>query len=344
MIKTISLLWMTMTLVQPSVVPEGQPLQPLVVRHRAMATEFELYLYGDNPGRLQWAAEEAFEEVDWLEKQLSVYEETSEVSGINARAATESVTVEPGLFRLLEISKEIWCDTDGAFDITVMPLVRTWGFFRGRGSLPTDEAIAEVLPKIGMEHVILDSERRSIRFEIPGIEINLGGIGKGYTVDLIVEVLERNGVKSAFVNAGGSTFYALGTPPGEEGWQVGIRDPFDQDKHVQIVSLCDRSLSTSGNYERFFEHEGRIYCHILDPRTGRPVENMLSATALAPTATETDALSTAFFVVGPQGTDSYCCSHESVSAVLLVAEEGLESYQLREFNLEENSKRIGEER
>jgi len=330
-----------MGLIHPTAISEGQPIE---VHHRAMATEFVLLLYGDNPGRLQWAAEEAFEEVDWLEQQLSVYRETSEVSGINARAASETVTVEPGLFRLLQISKQIWEDTSGAFDITVMPLVRMWGFFHGRGSLPDEKAIAEILPKIGMQHVILDPEQRSVRFNLPAIEIDLGGIGKGYTVDLIVEVLKRNGVKSGFVNAGGSTFYALGTPPGGEGWQVGIRDPFDQDKHVKVLTLRDCSLSTSGNYERFFEHEGKVYCHILDPRTGRPVEKTLSATALASTATETDALSTAFFVLGAEGTKKYCCSHEGISAVLLLREEDICSFQIREFNLEENPKRIGEER
>ena len=290
------------------------------VRHRAMATEFVLLLHGDNPAVLHGAAEEAFEEVDWLERQLSIYQVTSEVSGINARAATESVKVEPGLFRLLEFSKRQWKETSGAFDITVSPLIRTWGFFRGRGKIPEDESIEEVMPRIGMNHVLLNAEQRTIRFDAPGVEIDLGGIGKGYTVDCIVEMLKRNGVTSAFVDAGGSAFYALGSPPGSTAWQVGIRDPYDKDKHIMLLSLRDRSLSTSGNYERFFEVDGKIYCHILDPRTGRPVEGMLSATALAPTAMESDALSTAFFVLGSDGAESYCSSHAGVSAVLLLLE------------------------
>ncbi|MFH1739900.1 MAG: FAD:protein FMN transferase, partial [bacterium] len=235
-----------------------------------MATEFILLLYGDNSSFLQWAGEEAFEEVDWLEQQLSIYQITSELSGINAWAATQQVIVEPGLFRLLQVSKQLWEETSGAFDITISPLVRTWGFFRGRGGMPDEESIAQVMPHIGTGHISLNAEQRTIHFEVPGVEINLGGIGKGYAVDCVVEILRRNGVTSAFVNAGGSTFYALGSPPGLEAWNVGIRDPFDKDKHVEVLPLRDRSLSTSGNYEKFFEVDGKIYCHILDPRTGRP--------------------------------------------------------------------------
>jgi thiamine biosynthesis lipoprotein len=312
---------------------ETEPKAEIIeARHRAMATEFVLLLHGENPGRLQWAADEAFEEVDWLEQQLSIYQISSEVSGINARAATENVKVEPGLFRLIQFSKQVWQETSGAFDITVGPLVRTWGFFRGRGSLPKEDSIAQVMPRVGMNHVVLDAEQRTVRFDVPGVEIDLGGIGKGYTVDAIVQILKRNGVTSAFVNGGGSTFYALGTPPGLDGWKVGICDPFDKDKHVEILSLRDRSLSTSGNYEKFFEVDGRVYCHILDPRTGHPVEGVFSATALAPTATESDALSTAFFVLGADGTEAYCRSHEGVSAVLVLAEEGAQRFRVRSIS------------
>ena len=306
---------------------------PVEVRHRAMATEFILLLHGENPAFLQGVAEETFEEIDWLEQQLSIYQVTSEVSGINARAANESVIVEPGLFRLLQFSKQLWEETSGAFDVTVGPLVRTWGFFRGRGNLPKNESIAEVLPRIGMNHVLLDAGRRTVHFDTPGVEIDLSGIGKGYAVDSIVQILQRNGVTSAFVNAGGSTFSALGAPPGSDAWQVGIREPFGKTKHAVVLPLRDRSLSNSGNYEKFFEIDGTVYCHILDPRTGRSVKNVLSATALAATATETDALSTAFFVLGTEGTETYCCSHNNVSAVQLV-EEGAGRFQVCKIGFE----------
>lgn len=295
-------------------------VQFLEVSHRAMATRFTLLLYGEERGRLGYAADRAVEEIEWLEQQLSVYRVTSEVSGINARAVEEEVVVEPGLFGLLETSRRIWEETSGAFDITVGPLIRTWGFFRGRGELPREDSIASVVSRVGMVHVLLDGERRTIRFDTRGVQINLGGIGKGYAVDCIVEILKREGLSSAFVSAGGSTCYALGAPPGCAGWRVGIRHPFDKSTHVEIFSLRDRSLSTSGNYERFFEAEGRVYCDLLDPRTGRPVEGVLSATALSRTATETDALSTAFFVLGREGTERYCGSHRGVCCLLLTGD------------------------
>ncbi len=290
----------------------------LEVHHRAMATEFSLLLYGDNKARLHWAAELALEEIDRLEHQMSVFNITSEISGINARATQEEVIVEPGLFRVLQFSKQLHEETGGAFDITIHPLVRAWQFFRKTGTVPDADTLADALSRTGMHHVHLNPERRTIQFDLPGIEINLGGIGKGYAVDAITGILRCNGITSAFINAGGSTFYALGAPPEQEGWQVGIRDPLNPDRHLEVLHLMDRSLSTSGNYEKFFAVEGKVYCHILNPHTGYPVCGMLSASVLAPTALETDALSTALFVMSVEEAGKYCDSHRGISAILCI--------------------------
>ncbi|HQO36386.1 MAG TPA: FAD:protein FMN transferase [bacterium] len=292
----------------------------LEVHHRAMATEFSLLLYGENKARLHWAVELALEEIDRLEHQMSVFDITSEISGINARAAEEEVIVEPGLFGVLQFSKQIHEETGGAFDITIHPLVRAWQFFRKAGTVPDADTLAEALSRTGMDHVHLNPERRTVRFEKPGIEINLGGVGKGHAVDVITGILRRNGITSAFINAGGSTFYALGAPPERDGWQVGIRDPLNLERHVEVLHLTDRSLSTSGNYERFFTVEGKVYCHILNPRTGYPVCGMLSASVLAPTALETDASSTAFFGMSVEEAGKYCDSHGGISAILCMDE------------------------
>jgi len=305
----------------------------LEVHHRAMATEFSLLLYGDNKARLHWAAELALEEIDRLEHQMSVFNITSEISGINARATQEEVIVEPGLFRVLQFSKQLHEETGGAFDITIHPLVRAWQFFRKTGTVPDADTLADALSRTGMHHVHLNPERRTIQFDLPGIEINLGGIGKGYAVDAITGILRRNRITSAFINAGGSTFYALGAPPEQEGWQVGIRDPLNPDRHLEVLHLMDRSLSTSGNYERFIRAETRTYGHILDPRSGRPAESVLSATALAPTALETDALSTAFFVLGIEGTRKYGCSNAGVKAIQYIKESS-ERFQLYKIGFE----------
>jgi thiamine biosynthesis lipoprotein len=146
---------------------------------------------------------------------------------------------------------------------------------------------------------VLDPTSRTVRFTAPGVELDPGGIGKGYAVDRVVRVLRESGITSALVDAGASTIRALGAPPGKEGWPVQIPRPKNRQQSVSTVFLRDNSLSTSGNYEKFFKLNGRLYCHIMDPRTGEPVQNMLQTTVIAPQAVDSDALSTAMFVMGP---------------------------------------------
>jgi len=286
--------------------------------HRAMGTEFMLILHGDDEWKLHEAATEVFERIDLLNDQLNRYDTGSDVSWINTRAATAPVKAESELFGLLEFAAKINKDTGGAFDITVGPLMRAWGFFRDEGRIPGTDELGAVLEKVGQHHVLLDADNFTVRFDSPDVEIDLGGIAKGYALDQAVEVLKQHGIDSALVDAGTSSIYALGTPPGEEGWQVGIRDPMNKSEHLDTITLKDAALSTSGNLEKFFEIGGKVYGHIMDPRTGMPVQNVLSASAIAPTGTESDALSTAFFVMGQDGAQRYCEKHPGVKAVLVV--------------------------
>ena len=151
---------------------------------------------------------------------------------------------------------------------------------------------------MGWRNVKLDAPARSVRFLKPGMELDLGGIGKGYAADRVVDLLRDAGVRAALVDAGSSTLMALGAPPGAAGWRVLIPKPGDRAHTISTVFLRDESLSTSGSYEKFFRLEGRTYCHIMDPRSGRPVQEMLQTSVIAPTATITDALSTTLFVLG----------------------------------------------
>jgi thiamine biosynthesis lipoprotein len=225
------------------------------------------------------------------------------------------VLVEPRLFQLFDDSFRYSEETAGAFDITVGPLMKAWGFFRGQGRVPSRAELAEVLKRVSYRHLKLDQAQHQIQFDAEGIGLDLGGIAKGYAVDQAVEILRANGVSSALVSSGTSSLYALGAPPGERGWKVTVRDPYDAARAGDVVYLKDYSLSASGNYEKFFKLGGKTYCHIMDPRTGRPVENMLSTVVLAPRATESDALSTAFFVLGVAGSRKYLATHPDLTVL-----------------------------
>jgi len=258
---------------------------------------------------------QVFEEIDRLDAQMSNYKPESELSVLNREAARRPVLVEPRLFQLIEDATRYSAETHGAFDPTVGPLMKLWGFFYEQGHVPNRVEIVQVLKRVGRSHLQLDREHRTLRFAESGVELDLGGIAKGYAVDQAADILRAEGITSALVSSGTSSLFALGAPPGERGWKVSVRDPYDAERAADVVWLRNHSLSVSGSYERFFKAGGKTYSHILDPRTGRPVEAMLSTAVLAPRATQADALSTAFYVLGPAGTRRYLQSHANLTVV-----------------------------
>lgn len=304
-----------------------------------MGTVYTVAAYGADADFLAEVINEAFEEVDGLDAQMSNYKPESELSRINRDAAREEVLVEPRLFGLIQICLRLSEDTGGAFDITVGPLMKAWGFFRGHGRVPSSQEIRGVLKQVGYRHVHLDAERRTIHFDEPGIELDLGAKAKGYAVDRAVEILQENGISSALVSAGTSSIYALGAPPGEKGWKISLRDPFDENRPAEIVYLKNFSLSTSGNYERFFKMGGKMYSHIMDPHTGMPVEGMLSACAFTERTTDSDGLSTALYVLGVDASRKYLAQQPNITAIFYLPAGGgkrfkrvslrSESYRLR---------------
>lgn len=289
--------------------------------YAAMATEFELLLWGSDATHLQEVAEAACEEIDALERQLSAYLPTSDVCWLNRTAPYRPAQVEPGLFRLLQLAARLHAETEGAFDITVGPLIRCWDFFRRQGTIPPAEELDAARRRVGMWHIHLDPRDCSVSFDREGIEINLGGIGKGYAVQRAIEFIRRYCVHSALVHAGFSSIVAFGNPLDGSGWRVGLRHPRQPDRRLGAVRLSDEALSTSGDYEQFFEVAGNRYSHILDPRTGLPAQGTYSAWAQAPEGGWADALSTAFFVLGVEGTQRYCHTHPEVGAALVPARE-----------------------
>jgi FAD:protein FMN transferase len=281
--------------------PAADPPRTLA-RHEAsrmsMACAYAIVAYGEDQGALPAAVEAAFDEVDRIDRLMSHYKPESPLSRLNREAAAGPVQVEPELFDFLAEALRYSRESDGAFDVTVGPLMKAWGFFRGGGRVPGPDEIAAVRERVGYSHVILDPARRTVRFDRLGVDLDLGGIAKGYAVDRAVGVLRKAGVATALVSAGGSTIYGLGRPPGQEAWDVEVQDPLDSARVAFHVRLRDRALSVAGTAEKSFEQDGVRYSHIMDPRTGRPVQGVLSVAVLAPTGTAGDALDDALFVEG----------------------------------------------
>jgi len=284
---------------------------------RAMAAQFEVILPFGTPDALA-RAEAALDEVHRLEEQLTVYHDHSEVSRLNREAAARPVTVEDRLFALLTLAARLAQETAGAYDITTGALTKAWGFYRRQGRVPAPAELAGAQGRVGMQHVVLDADRRTVYFRRAGLEINLGSIGKGYALDRAADVLRRAGVGTALLHGGQSSVLGVGTMPGDErGWAVALRHPFERERRLGVVRLRDRALATSGAIYQHLEYNGRRLGHVLDPRTGWPAEGITSASVLAPTAAEADALSTAFFILGVDAARAYCAAHPEIAAVLL---------------------------
>lgn len=260
----------------------------------------------------------AFHHVDSL---MSNWTETSEVARINRLAATETLTVERETASVLALALAVSDASGGAFDVTVEPLVRLWGFLGGERHVPSRADLDRTMPVIGVRHVAFDSSTRRLFLDREGVRIDLGGIAKGYGVDAATRALREAGVSSALVDISGN-MRAWGAPPGRDHWLVGIRDPRDRVPYVARIAVREGALATSGTYEQFIAKDGREYGHILDPRTGMPASGLISVTVLAGTAAEADAWGTALFVMGLGGATDLLATRSDLSAVLMTPGDG----------------------
>ncbi len=285
----------------------------------AMGSTYSLVLYGPDQEQLERAAELAFAEAHRLDEELSNYKPESPWSEVNRFAAERAVAVPAELFDLLAACVDYSKRSEGAFDITVGPLMRVWGFYKGSGHLAKQEDVKGALARVGYRNLLLDSKTQTVRFAKKGVEIDPGGIGKGFAVDRMVDVLRKAGIQIALVTASGSSIYGMGAPPGEKGWTISIRDPRDETKTVENIVLKDESLSTSGSYEKFFEADGKIYAHIMDPRTGFPARGMLSVSVITPRTIDSEAWCKPFFINGrawaaqhkPERTRAFFCEDKA---------------------------------
>ena len=316
---------------EPLAVPSEYHL--VRVSRRAMATTFEIAIPQGSHPRAIAAAEDALDLIDQLEDQLTVFRDHSEVSRLNANAANGPIPVEPHLYDLLERCAAWTRETEAAFDIATGALTKAWGFYYREGRVPLPRERNDAMTRTGMKHVILNRETCSVKFRMPGLELNLGAVGKGFALDRAAELLRsRWGVRSALLHGGSSSVYALGHPPSEpRGWGVRLRHPNDEDHSLGTVWLRDCGLGTSAATFQFFDYNGRKLGHLLDPRTGWPVEGTSSATVVAPSAAEADAMSTAMFVLGLANAERFLTPRPQLCAVMLA------DGTLRSFNLDSHS-------
>ncbi len=242
-------------------------MKTVSLARNAMATRFEMVLHGEDELGLRAAGEEALDEIAALASQLNFYGADSEISRINAGAALGPVPVEPGLFRLLQEAQRVHGLSGGAFDITVAPLMRCWGFADGKLRVPSPGELAEARECVGMGLVHLDAENFTVRFERPGVRIDLGAIGKGFALEIAVEILREAGVTSALIHGGTSTVCAIGSPPEEAFWKTAIEHPGwgqpnadipEHERLVAVAKLRDEAFSVSAVW-------GLSLIHISEP-------------------------------------------------------------------------------
>ena len=265
----------------------------------ALDTAIGLKVYGSKREEVLKKLENRINELDEL---LSTGKETSEVSRLNrsGKAVLSKITAN-----LVKRSLDIYQKTDGLFDITIYPLMELWGFPSKNYKVPSDKEIKEKLKDVGSDKIIFDEAAGEISFKNRGMEIDFGGIGKGYITDELVKILTEEKVESAIINLGGNVFGFKKKPDGSL-WNVAIRDPNEPDKYMAVIKLEDSAVITSGGYERYFEKDGVTYHHILDPRTGKPSNsNLKSVSIVSKDGTLADALSTSLFIMGEEGAAEY---------------------------------------
>ena len=259
-----------------------------------MGTLVEIKAYGDDQKQLEQGVEAAFAEMARLEQLFSSHVPESEVSLLSA--ADGPLVVSEETAALLVMGQEIARRSGGAFDMTLGKLKALWGIESDEPQVPDEQALKQALAEVGPES--LQIEGTQVRKASPGLQIDLGGIAKGYAVDRAVDNLRQAGVRSAAINAGGD-IRLLGDRQGQP-WRIGIQHPRLQGEVVATIALQDRAVVTSGDYERYFEQDGVRYHHLFDPQTGRPARGCQSVTVVAADAASADALATAAFVLGPQ--------------------------------------------
>lgn len=290
---------------------------PALERHEyryIMGTSVQVRTFGGDEAASRVAIDEAFAAFAEVDRLMSNYRDDSELAFINRSAARDAVGVTDPMFSVLDAARRVSAASNGAFDVTVGPLVRLWGFHDKTPHVPTSSELAAVRPLVDYRNVILDHQRKTVRLARQGVEIDLGGIAKGFAVEVAADILRRRGF-SGFIDAGGNQ-YLLGTPVGKRTWTIGIKDPDKPNRVMGVVETGEISVSTSADDSNFLVANGRRYGHILDPRTLEPSTSALSATILSRDGTLADAMSKAAFILGPDAGRTLVDTFPGMSAVI----------------------------
>ena len=261
-----------------------------------MGTRIYVQVWSEDPGKGNEAMDAVMAEMRRIDNLMSHYKPESQLSQINQRGNTEAVQVDKELFDLIKLSTYYSQITEGAFDITYASVGYMYDY--PNHIHPSEAQIRSALPAINWHNLLLDEAHHTVRFEHPGMKIDLGGIGKGYAVDRCIDILKARGFAHALVTAGGDSRF-LGDHMGRP-WLAAIRHPDNPQLVVTRIPLSDSAVSTSGDYERYFDEDGVRYHHIIDPHTGHSASKVRSATIIAPTATQTDGMSKTAFVLGAE--------------------------------------------
>ena len=286
--------------------------QRFAKRELHMGVEFEIVLYARDQQHADAGFEPAFARIAALDRAMSDYDPSSELSrlsdtaavppgtvGVDPPASARPMKLSDDLWKVLEHSQALSRQSGGAFDVTIGPLTKLWRRARRQNELPSPERLAEARAAVGYEHLVLNSASSTAQLKRANMRLDLGGIAKGYAADEALAELKRAGISRALVRASGDI--AVGeAPPGEEGWRIGIA-PLDPDEPpTKFVRLAKRAISTSGDSRQHLVVDGRRYSHIIDPRTGLGISGRSSVSVIAPTAMQSDALATAASVLGPE--------------------------------------------
>lgn len=280
----------------------------------AMDTYMEITAYGRNSEK---AVAAAVTEIERLDALLSTGSQTSEVTVLNK---DKTGTLSDDVAYLLERSQEINSETDGAFDITIYPVMRAWGFTGEGFRVPSDEELSALTHAIDMTKLECENGVLTIPEDM---EIDFGGIAKGYTAERVAEIMKQYGIKSAKLNLGGNV-QTIGTKTDKSAWKIAVKSPDESKAYIGIVSVADKAVVTSGSYERYFEQDGVTYHHIIDPETGKPVRNgLVSVTIISTDGTYADGMSTALFVMGKDKAIAYWKAHREQFDFVLLDESGM---------------------
>jgi thiamine biosynthesis lipoprotein len=285
--------------------------------HMTMGTFARVVAVAQNRQQADAAIAAAFEAIHFVNRTMSDYDPNSLLSRVNREAFEHPVEVDADLFAVLAAAKLYSCASDGAFDVTIGPVVQLWRKAKNDGTAPTPEALAKAKAAVGDENLILDAENQTVQFAKEGMFLDLGGIAKGYGIDKAIEALQAAGLKGGMVDIGGD-LRCFGTPAhGKRHWRIGLQDPQTEGQILLTLTMDDRAVATSGDYRRFVVIDGHKHSHIVNPATADSAQDLASVTLLAPTAMAADALATAVTVMGDEKGLELIESIETAEAILI---------------------------